>query len=57
MDTFEEDIANEMNRDTLDDESYHKEIKAIWDETEKKVDELQAEQQVSTQTSFQRAKF
>ena len=57
MDTFEEDIANEMNRDTLDDESYHKEIKAIWDETEKKVDELQAEQQVSTQTSFQRAIF
>ena len=43
MDTFEEDIANEINRDALDDESYHKEIKAIWDETEKKVDELQAE--------------
>lgn len=29
-----------MSRDALDDESYHKEIKAIWDETEKKVDEL-----------------
>ena len=29
-----------MNRDQIDDEAYHKEIKSIWDEAEKKVEEL-----------------
>ena len=39
VDTFEADLM-EMNRDEDDDDTYHKEIKTIWDETEKKVDSL-----------------
>ena len=52
MDIFEEDLANEISRDQIDDDAYHKEIKTIWDSNEQRVEELQQEQQVSEWASI-----